>query len=253
MPFGLTNAPPTFQRLMDEVTSGIEWTLGEVYMDDVITGLHTFEQHLEDLQKIFDRMRQHGLTMKLSKCQFFRKKLTFLGHDLTAIGIRANSTKIEAIQKIQPPTSLQELRTFLGVSGYYRRFIENYAKIAQPLTVLLRKNNLFKWDDKCQVAFEELKHRLVTAPILAFPDYKRPFKMETDASGYTLRCVLTQQGQDGLDHPIAYVSRTMTLAEKNYHTTEQECLAVVWGCQQFRPYIHGQRVDIYTDLKHYNG
>jgi len=144
MPFGLTNAPATFQRLMDNVVRDIPWTAGQDYMDDVLVGSHSFQDHLRDVQLLFDRLQQHGLSIKISKCNFFKEKLIYLGHELSKHGIRPNSAKIEAITRITAPKDISALKRFLGMTSYYRRFIKNYATIAQPLTNLMGKDSLYK-------------------------------------------------------------------------------------------------------------
>jgi hypothetical protein len=190
MPFGLTNAPATFQRLMNTVLSNLDWTAGQAYMDDVLVESHDFNTYLVDLQKLFDRLQGSGLSVKLSKCKFFRKKLVYLRHEIDKHGIKPNPTKVDAVLNIPPPADVTDLRRFLGMTSYYRRFIKDYAKIASPLNALITKNTLYKWSDECTLAFNTLKEKLTTAHVLAYPDFNRPFRLYTDASGFALGAVL---------------------------------------------------------------
>ena len=248
MPFGLCNSPATFQRMMDEVCEGLEWRVGSDYIDDIIIGSLTFEEHLHDLQQLFDRLEKFGLTMKLQKCKFCRKKLLFLGHMVSSEGILPNPQKIEAIQTLQPPNNITGLRRFLGMTGYYRRFIEGYAQIASPLTKLLKKNNLYAWNEECQKAFEQLKAKLISPPILRYPDFNSKFILKTDASLIALGAALCQE-EDGKRCVIAYWSKTLSDAEKKYTITQLECLALVNAINHFKHYIGGKEFTAITDHK----
>lgn len=248
MPFGLTNAPATFQRMMDEVLADIPIELVKDYIDDIITGSTTFEGHMEDIQKIFDRLRQYNLKLKLSKCTWCKNKLLYLGHTIDANGISPNRAKVEAIDKMQPPKDINGLRRFLGMVSYYRRFIKNFAHIAEPLHKLLQKGSLYKWNERCQVAFDTLKEKLTSAPVLKYPNFSKPFTIHTDASNFAIGAVLTQKDEKGLEHPVVYASRTLNKAERNYATIDRECLAVVWALQQFRHFVLGSKdLEVVTD------
>lgn len=248
MPFGLSNAPATFQRIMDALLSGIKWQRCLVYMDDVIVFARTFEEHLESLQLVFDKLREAGLHLKASKCKFARPSLPFLGHVVSREGIHTCPDKTHAIQQLQAPTNIRELRTFLGMCSYYRRFIDHFADLAEPLHALLRKPTAnFVWSAKEELAFRTLKEKLAEPPILQFPDNRRPFTVDTDASNYGLGAVLSQLGDDGQLHPICFASRSLSPAERNYHTTERECLGVVFGVSTFHPYLWGTQFTIRTD------
>jgi hypothetical protein len=184
--------------------------------------------------------------MKLNKCKFCQIKLVHLGHVLDKDGIRPNPAKVEAITKIKIPQNIKELRRFLGITGYYRKFIKNYARIANPLTNLTKKNTLYKWSNECQDAFAYLKQRLCEDPILHHPDFSKTFKLFTDASTTGLGAVLSQDIDDR-EYVIAYASRTLVPAEKNYGITELECLAIVWAIGHFRPYLYGTKFIVITD------
>jgi hypothetical protein len=248
MPFGLTNAPRTFQRMMDEVVGELDSNIGKDYLDDVITGSKSFMEHLKDLKRLFDQLRKYGLSIKLSKCKFFKKELSYLGHRISAAGIKPDNRKISIVQKMPPPINIKQLCRFLGLTSYYRKFIRNYAKIAAPLTSLLQKGNLYVWNDDCQTAFETLKSKLINPPILIYPDFNETFILQTDASNVGIGAVLAQK-KDGTEGVIAYASRVLTKAERNYSTTERECLAIIWGIDQFKPYLYGNRFIVETDHK----
>ena len=247
MPFGLCNAPATFQRMMDEVLGELDRKIGRDYIDDLIIGSKTFDQHLEDLEKLFTKLGEYNLKIKLNKCVFARSKVIYLGHEVSIDGVAPNPEKVEAISKMKPPTDISGLRRFLGLTSYYRRFIKDYSKIAHPLNERLMKNRIYNWDKDCQEAFEELKRKLMTKPILCYPDFEREFHIHTDASKFGLGAVLTQTDESGKEKVIMYLSRTLNKAERQYTVTERECLAVVWAVDKLRHYIYGRRVIVITD------
>ncbi|CAF1476348.1 unnamed protein product [Didymodactylos carnosus] len=250
MPFGLCNAPATFQRLMDIVLAGLKWQSCLVYIDDIIIFSPTFEQHLLDLEAVFLRLKEANLTLKASKCEFCRKELKYLGHLITPDGIKPDPSLVSAVQRFPPPQKIKDLQSFLGLTGYYRRFVKNYAKIAEPLLVQLRKNpsRSFFWDSDCQAAFCLLKDKLTHAPIMNVPNFCHPFILEVDACDYGLGAILVQE-YDQHKYVIAYASRTLTPAERKYGATEKEALAIVWATKHFRPYIEGVHVTVRSDCK----
>lgn len=254
MPFGLTNAPATFQRLMDIVLAGLKWQCCLVYLDDIIVFSATFKQHLEDLRKVFTALSDANLTLKTSKCNFCRSELKYLGHLVTSEGIKPDPALVETIIKFNQPTSIKEVQSFLGLTGYYRRFIKNYARISEPLLKLLRSNqnatnrSPIEWDEECTTAFNVLKQRLTSPPIMRAPNFSYPFILELDACEYGIGCVLTQE-YDRLKYVIAYASRTLTTAERNYSAVEREALAIVWATKHFRQYIEGGPVIVRSDCK----
>ena len=247
MPFGLCNAPATFQRLMDRVYQDIAWKFVVVYLDDTIIYSKSFDEHLEHLRETFIRIRQAGLKLNLEKCNFWMQSLPFLGHIVTSIGIAPDPQKIEAVQKIQPPKTVTQLRSFLGLVGYYRQFIRDFSKIAQPLNQLLCKDISYKWDEPQQEAFEELKQRLVTAPILKYPDFDKFFILATDASYHGFGATLSQLDRDRKEHPVAYASKSLTKGEVNYGATELECAAIVWAIEHFHKYLGTAKFVLVTD------
>ena len=254
MPFGLVNAPATFQRLMEVVLNGLARDGCMVYLDDVLVVGRTFEEHNDNLAKVFQRLRSAGLTLKPKKCKFAQLQVTYLGHVVSAEGVRTDPKKIRALLEFPVPANVKALRSFLGLASYYRRFIPQFSRIAGPLHALTKKNSVFTWTAACQETFERLRKLLASVPVLAYPDFHVPFVLETDASVSGLGAVLAQQQEGGLVWPIAYASRSLQEHEKRYGATELEGLGVVWAVKHFRPYLYGHHCDIYTDheaLRHY--
>ncbi|XP_071629552.1 uncharacterized protein [Temnothorax longispinosus] len=229
MPFGLKNAPATFQRLMDLVLTGMQ-------------------EHAIKFEKLIKRLREANLKLQPDKCEFLRKEVTYLGHIIGESGVRPDPKKIEAVQNFPIPKSAKNIKQFLGLAGYYRRFIQGFSKIAKPLTNLLKKDIDFKWGDKEQESFDILRNALCHEPILQYPDFTKPFLLTTDASGTAIGAILSQ-GQIGKDQPISYASRVLNKAEKNYSTIEKELLAIVYAVQHFRPYLYGKKFKLITDHK----
>ena len=251
MPFGLTNAPAVFQRLMARVLSGLNPEDGpdfvSVYIDDILVFSQTLEQHLEHLRLVLQRILSAGLKLKPTKCHFLKKEVEYLGHILTPDGLRTNPKLVKSVEDFPQPKNVKEVRQFLGLSSYYRRFIYQFSSIALPLTMLTRKGTQFRWTTECQESFDTLKERLTTAPVLSYPSFNRPFVPETDASVRGLGAVLSQLQEDGQLHPVAYASRSLCASERNYSVTELETLAVVWSITHFHPYLYGHTVTVYTD------
>ena len=207
----------------------------------------TLEEHLRHLHSVMDRLAAAGLKLKPSKCRFIRQEVEYLGHVLTPNGLKPNPKRVTAVTNFPIPQSVREVRQFLGLASYYRRFVQGFAKIAQPLHALTQKGATFDWSTDCQNALETLKSRLVQAPVLAYPDFSKSFVLETDASIKGLGAVLSQTQADNRLHPVAYASRALTPAEKNYAITELETLAVVWAITHFHVYLYGHDVTVYTD------
>ena len=236
---GLANAPSQFQRLMDLVLAGLLWECCLAYLDDIIIFSKTFEQHLERLQAVFNRMTHANLLLKASKCQLFRESVQFLGHVISSHGIAADPLKISTVRNWPRPTNLNELRSFIGLCSYYRRYVEGFATIAKPLHVLTGKEQPFSWGTEQEAAFQTLKERLTEAPILASPADEGAYVLDTDASQIGLGAVLQQRQGDEL-RVIAYASRCLSRAERNYSTTRRELLAVIFGFKQFRQFLLGR-------------
>ena len=212
MPFGLCNAPATFERLMELVLSGLYWQICIIYLDDIIIFGKTFAEMIQNLDMVFARLTEAGLKLQSKKCQLFKKEVEFLGHIINEQGVHTAPKKIECVKNWPLPHDIKDVRSFLGLCGYYRRFIADYSHVTKPLTRLLEKDQRFKWTAECSEAFNRLKHLLVTAPILAHPDFNQPFILDTDASNHAIGAVLSQR-IDGKERVIAYASRTLSKSE----------------------------------------
>ena len=245
--FGLTNGPPTFQRLMNHVLSGLQNIELFVYMDDVVLFSVSLEEHEQKLRNFLGRLKTAGLTLSPEKCYFLRREVTYLGHHITSEGVKPDSKKIEAVKLFKVPTTKRQCKQFLGLVGYYRKFIKDFAKIARRINLLLRKGVDFKWDEAAQKSFETLRDIICTAPILIYPDFSQPFYVTTDASEYALGAILSQGPSIGEDRPIAYASRSLNEHEINYSVVEKELLGIIYAVQHFRPYLYGHPFTLITD------
>ncbi|KMQ85218.1 reverse ribonuclease integrase, partial [Lasius niger] len=246
MLFGLHSAPATFQRLLDSVLGPALEPHVFVYLDDIIIISRTFEEHIELLAEVFRRLREARLRLNPEKCRFCVGQLKYLGHVIDRNGIRTDPEKVSAVANWPEPTSVEQVRQFLGMASWYRRFIADFSKIAAPLTKLTKKHARWSWGETENEVFHVLKWTLIFAPVLACPDFSRPFVLQTDASTNGLGAVLTQNYDEG-ERVIAYASRTLNGAEKNYSATELECLAVVWGIRRMKGYLEGYRFTVITD------
>ena len=247
LPFGLANAPSAFAATMGRVFSDLIGRRGSgvlVYLDDILVYSRNAQEHEAVLREVLTRLRQHQLHAKGSKCCFFKPEVTFLGHVVGGGGIKPDPKKVQALTALQRPKSLQELRSFLGLANYFRRFMKGYAKEVGPLLALTRGKYAATWTDNLwgpaqQKAFDWVKATLASQPVLTNPDLNKPFVVTTDASVKGIGAVLEQEGPDGKLHPVAYESRKLTDAETRYHTTEQEMLAVVHALRTWRCFLEG--------------
>ncbi|KAM1175357.1 hypothetical protein ACFX19_028369 [Malus domestica] len=246
MPFGLCNAPATFQRCMVSIFSDFIEKIIEVFMDDFSVFGDSFDGCLENLTLILKRCMETNLVLNWEKCHFMVKQGIVLGHIVSARGIEVDKSKIDLVRYLPSPTSVREIRSFLGHAGFYRRFIKDFSKISTPLCRLLQKDVTFNFNEECEKAFKHLKEMLTSAPIIRPPDWSMPFELMCDASDYALGAVLGQR-KDKQPHVIYYASRTLNDAQLNYSTTEKELLAVVFALDKFRSYLLGTKVIIYTD------
>ncbi|KAI5609495.1 hypothetical protein C0J50_9467, partial [Silurus asotus] len=256
MPFGLCNAPATFQRLMGVVLGDLAFDVLLVYLDDVIVFSKDFESHCERLELVFNRLRQHGLKLKPSKCFLLRAEVKFLGHRISAEGIKVDDEKVKALEMWPNPKSVREVRQILGFMSYYRKFVPRFAQIAKPLHALVgggKKNKppvTFFWSQECQTALNELKRCLMSPPILAYPDFTMPFTLTTDGSHHGLGAVLSQK-QGGTECVVAYASRGLRRSEKNdknYSSFKLELLALKWAVtEKFREYLMYSKFTVITD------
>ena len=245
-PFGLRNAPLTLQRLVNNIFSGVIGKGLFIYLDDLIVVSPDVESHLLTLETVLRKLAEAGLTLNPSKCAFLRKRIEFLGHVVDGQGIHTSDSKVKAVRNFPTPKSVDNVRSFLGLAGYYRAFIKGFAQIASPLTCLLKKDTIFQWTPARQQSFDRLKEVLTSAPVLTFPDYKLPFIICTDASSLGIGAVLMQQTGP---HPnvIAYASRVLNDAERKYSVTHLEGLGLIWSLKHFREIILGYPITVYTD------
>ena len=246
LPFGLCNAPATFSRLMDRTLAGLAWNICLYYLDDIIVFSSTWAEHIERLRAVFERLRRANLKLGAHKCNLAAREVSFLGYKVTPEGLEPEPKLMEAISKLPPPINVAEVRSFLGLVGYYRRFVKRFSDKAAPLNALLHKEQVWKWTPECQNAFETLKGEIASRPVSAYPDFSKPFRLYTDASNIGLGAILAQR-QQGKEKIIFCASRTLNNAESNYSTTKKECLAVVWGVQIFRPFLIATHFEILTD------
>ncbi|CAG8800349.1 12058_t:CDS:1, partial [Dentiscutata erythropus] len=247
MPFGLCNAPASFQRLMDKILADEIGKFVVVYLDDINIYSENFDEHLDHISVIFKKLKESGLKLNFEKCTFFRSNICFLGHVVGRDGIKPDESKIEKVKNFPIPKTLRQLRGFIGLASYYRRFIKDFATIARPLHHLLKKNVEYKWNNDQNYAFESLKRHLITAPILRYPDFLKTFFIHTDASGSGLGAVLSQKDDDDKEFVVSYASRGLTLHEKNYAATELECLAILWAVEHFHHYYGLNPFVVITD------
>ncbi|KAA0061201.1 pol protein [Cucumis melo var. makuwa] len=244
MSFGLTNAPAVFMDLMNRVFKDFLDSFVIVFIDDILIYSKTEAEHEEHLHQVLETLRANKLYAKFSKCEFWLRKVTFLGHVVSSEGVSVDPAKIEAVTNWPRPSTVSEIRSFLGLAGYYRRFVEDFSRIASPLTQLTRKGIPFVWSPACERSFQELKQKLVTAPVLTVPDGSGNFVIYSDASKKGLGCVLMQQGK-----VVAYASRQLKIHEQNYPTHDLELAAVVFALKIWRHYLYGEKIQIYTDHK----
>lgn len=248
MPFGLKNAPATFQRVMDSVLGDLNGTICLVYLDDIIIFSPSLQKHLLDIKMVFEKLRAANFKLQSSKSEFLRKEIEFLGHIVTQDGIKPNTNKISAIKKFPCPTNRRAIKSFIGLLGYYRKFIRDFARITKPMTKQLKGKRQVTTDKDFVDAFEQCKTLLSNDPILIHPDFEKPFILTTDASNFALGAVLSQ-GSLQNDRPVCFASRTLSDTEVNYSTIEKEMLAIIWAVKYFRPYIYGVKFTIVTDHK----
>ena len=244
MPFGLTNAPTAFMNLMNQVFGAYLDQFVIVFIDDILVDSESWEQHERHLRMVLDILRREQLYAKFSKCEFWLAKVGFIGHVISVEGGNVDPQKIEVVMQWGRPNSVIEIRSFLGLAGYYRRFVQDFSRITALLTRLTRKGVKFEWSDQCEASFQELKNRVTSAPVLALPDDSGEYVVFSDASRLGLGCVLMQHGR-----VIAYASWQLKQHELNYPTHDLELAAVVLALKLWRHYLYGAKCQIFTDHK----
>ena len=239
LPFGLCNAPSSFERLMERVLIGLHWKICLVYLDDIIVYSGSFEEHVERLQKVFDCLKNAGLKLKPQKCSLFREEVLYLGFIVSSSGIKSDPEKLQKVREWPVPKNVSEVRSFLGLCSYYRKFVRGFSEIAVPLTSLTKKQVKFVWDESCQNAFEKLKTALQENVVLNYPDFSKPFILDCDASDFSSGAVLSQN-IDGEEKVLAYFSKTHSAPERRYSVTRKELLSVIKSIKHFRHYLYGR-------------
>ena len=246
MPFGLKGAPASFQRLMMAVLAGLTWRECLVYLDDVIIFGKSFDEALNHLDHVLRAVKGANLKLNLRKCSFFKEEVKFLGHSVSSRGVAPDPDKVSSVRDFSRPQNVQDVRRFIGLASYFRKFMPQFSTVAKPLLRLTEDRARFVWDESCETSFCELKRLLTTAPVLAFPDFDEEFVLTTDASSIGLGAVLSQR-ISGSERPVAYASRCLTKVEARYSATERECLAVVWAVRHFAVYLQGRQFTLQTD------
>ena len=246
MPFGVTNAPSTFQRMMNSLFKEELDDFVLVYLDDILVFSSTLEEHIAHIRKALERLRSAKLYARLHKCAFFQRRVEYLGFDVSADGIQPSQEKVKAVVEWPKPQSVRDVRGFLGLASFYRRFIKHFSLKARPLTDLTKEKNVWQWNDKEESAFNELKRSLVVAPVLRIPQFELPFVVTTDASLVSVGAILEQDFGQGLQ-PVAYESRKLNPAETRYSAYERELLGIVWAIGKWRHYLEGKHFVVQTD------
>ncbi len=246
-PFGMKNSGCTFQRFMNQIVTGLPNT--EVYVDDIIIYTSTWEDHVTAIKALFSRLLEYKLTVNLVKSEFAKATVQFLGHIVGQGQVAPVKGKVEAINDFQAPENKKSLMRFLGMAGFYRKFCKNFSQVVAPLTELLKKRVEYVWSPECQVAFEKVKAILTNTPVLVAPDFEQPFRLYCDASDVGVGAVLTQQGADGIEHPVSYFSRKLDKAQKNYATVEKEALSLLLALKHYDVYLGStpHTVQVFTD------
>lgn len=244
MAFGLSGAPGTFQGAMNTSLAPLLRKCVVVFFDDILVYSQSFEDHVQHLSQVLTILHQDQWFVKLSKCKFAQQTISYLGHVISAHGVSTDPAKVEAIVSWPVPSNIKELRSFLGLAGYYRRFVRHFAVIAKPLTTLLKKGVFFIWTQEQEISFATLKESLSSAPVLALPDFTKFFAIETDACKHGVGAVLLQE-----EHPLAFISKPLGVKTQGLSTYEKEYLAILVAVEQWRPYLLHAEFVIYTDQK----
>ena len=247
LPFGINAAPGIFQRTMENLLSQIPMTT--VYLDDILIAGKTVEEHDKHLKMVLDKLQQHGMTLKKSKCMLMKTSIEYLGHKLDADGIHLTGKKFEGVQNAVPPKNVSELRSFLGLINYYHKFLNNLSTILAHLYELLKENVKWNWAEPRQTAFGKCKEMLKSSTLLVHYNPDLPLVLNCDASPVGIACIMSHVIPDNTERPIMYASRTLQTAEKNYSQLEREALAIVYGIKYFHKYLAGRKFTVVTDHK----
>src|SRR5436853_769558 len=248
MPFGLANAPATFQNMMNDIFRDMIDMGVVIYLDDILIYRESEEDHVALVKRVLSRLQEHQLAIAPDKCEWHRSKVNFLGYIISEEGIEMDQAKIQTVLEWEAPTTVKEVQSFLGFANFYRRFIEGYSKLTRPLTDLTKKSEKFIWSRECEIAFEQLKSRFTSAPILRHFDPQLQCIIECDASDFAIGGVLSQEVEGRL-HPIAFHSRKMNKHEINYEIHDKELLAITSSFKEWRRYLEGakHKISVFTD------
>lgn len=246
LPFGLTNAPATFMHMMQLIFKDYLDDFVIVFLDDILIFSKNKEDHMKHVQRVLQVLRDNKLYAKESKCEFFKTEISFLGHVINEHGVHMETSKVAAVTDWPTPVDASQVRAFLGLAGYYRKFVKNFSRISSPLSELLKKDVKFEWSLEADTAFKALKTAVSTSPVLILPDPSVEYIVDTDSSGFAIGAALLQDQGRGVQ-PIAFMSKKMLDAEKNYTVREQEMLAIVCALKEWRHYLHGAKFKIITD------
>ncbi|EGT47562.1 hypothetical protein CAEBREN_01908 [Caenorhabditis brenneri] len=255
LPFGLVTSPAIFQATMESVIGDMLGICAFVYVDDLLIASESLEQHAKDLERVLERVEKSGMRFRASKCHIAQEQVAYLGHKITPEGVRTEEAKIDKMKKFPRPTNPKEVQSFLGLVGYYRKFVINFAQMASALTPLTAKQAVWRWEEEQEAAFQSLIQAICSTPVLMQPnteaaiDGSKPFLIYTDASRKGVGAVLAQQGDDGEQHPIAFASKALTPAETRYHITDLEALGMIFALRRFKTIVYGTQILVYTDHK----
>lgn len=249
LPFGLTNAPSQFQRLMNKILAEHIGTICFCYLDDIIIFSKTEEEHKKHLETILTTIENAGLTLKLKKCHFGQTQVELLGYVVSNKGISAQQSKVEAIRNLPEPQNVKEVRSLLGMAGYYRQLILGFAEIAEPLVTLTRKGEIFRFGDIERDSFQKLKDALCSERVMAYPDPEKPYKLYTDASQFAIGGILVQNDENGVERPIQYISKQLSSGQRKWSTIEREAFAIIHALKKLQPYLQGAMFTVFTDHK----
>ena len=246
IPFGLKTSSAALNRALQIALSGLQGIDAFLYVDDILLASRTYSEHLDKLDRVLTRLEETRFVLRPSKCSFMQRQIKYLGHIIDEHGVRPDPSKVQAVQDFPRPTNVKEVRQFLGICNFYAKHVHRFSELSTPLVNLTRKNVDFDWTDECETAFQSIKQSLVNYPVLRFPDFTKDFFLSTDASDFAISAVLEQQHGTDL-HPVAFISRQLNKAERNYSTTEKECLAIYWAFEKLRCYLLGHFTHVITD------
>ena len=249
VPFGICNGPAVFQRTMNHILAPLLGKCVLVYLDDIVVFSRDATEHNKHLRKVFQLLERHCVTLNRKKCEFAKPEVELLGYCVSKRGIAPIPEKTEAIANLGRPRTVKQIRSFLGMTGYYRKCIPHYADLSEPLVDLTRRGRKFVWTDNCQKSFEQLKKALISAPIMAFPDVNKPYRLYTDASDFAVGAILVQTDEHGTERPIHFLSHQLSAVQRRWATVEKEAFAVIHALRKLRPYLYSADFIVLTDHK----